>query len=91
MYQRRPRCTSGFRALRNLWLIYYNTQNLELDYVFSDKNVDSQKYFTYKKCGEFISSRGTNPQILLLDGVDAALIAFQLVIRSARLCSVYSN
>jgi hypothetical protein len=45
---RRPRCTRGFKGLKNLWLIYYNTQNLELDYVSSDKTVDSQEDFTYK-------------------------------------------
>ena len=43
-------------------------------------------------CGEFkyefISSRGTNSQILLLDGVDVALNGVQPVARSASLCSV---
>ena len=43
---RRPRCTSGFRALKIRWLIYYNTQNLELDYVSRDKTADSQEDFT---------------------------------------------
>ena len=37
---------------------------------------------------EFISSRGTNSQSLLLGGFDAALIAYQLVVLSGSLCSV---
>jgi hypothetical protein len=40
-------------------------------------------------CGEFkyefISSRGTNSKSLLLDGVDVALTAYQLVVRSTSL------
>ena len=47
-----------------------------------------------ESCGKFkygfISSRRTNSQILLLDGVDVALIAYQHYVRSTRLslCSV---
>ena len=48
-----------------------------------------------QNCGEFkyefISSRGTNSQILLLGGVDAALVSVQPVVLSGSLCSVYSD
>ena len=49
-------------------------------------------YMYIYNCGEFkyeiISSRGTKTHILLLDGVDVALIAYQLYVHSASMCSV---
>ena len=80
----RPRCTSCFRALKNQWLIYYNTcpQNLELDYLSSDKLWTPKK--TERITLWWIQIWMNSLSSCLLDGVDVTLIAFQLVIRYAQ-------
>ena len=56
------------------------------------KNLWTSNKTLHINCGEFkyefISSRGTNSQSLLLDGVDVALIGVQPVALSGSLCSV---